>query len=681
MILGRISGRITTNSITFEADARVKKMDYISIKDPEGKWILACIDSVVRYTSKTVVNARIVGYRDKRGFLKTPKVPFDQNTPVFSAPKEFISKTLGISDNGAYVGLLEGYDIKVKIDINHMIRKHVAVLAKTGTGKSYVVGVLLEELAESKIPVVVIDPHGEYHTLRLQNKNNDETKYNERFGIEQKSYRDQINIFNIGNSPKSIKLNSKLDANEIIQMLPAGLSAGQKGILYSALRNLEGKEYTLQDVMEEVANSNSQSKWNVVSMLEFLMSTKLFSANPTLPQDIVKEGKVTILDLKDGKSEMQQIVVMKIIEDLFRARKRGKIPEFLLVIEEAHNFCPERGFGEVASSKVIRTVASEGRKFGFGICMITQRPARIDKSVLSQANTQIILKVTNPNDLKAITDSVEGITPGLRDEIKNLPVGVAMVVGVTDHPLMTDIRIRRTQHGGESITIDESMPEDDKPLVFQPKVTKDDILSQYKGIQSPSILNYPLWKVRSKFRNYNIDLYVDGISGEVVFEKDNAIRRSRGVRSLLQLPPSSRLIIFYLTRNKAATPEKLSEDLKIPMSTIQNSVKELLRMEYLGTDGYMFSNKLRLENIPPNPSSVQIQERPQQINTKGIQLDFMVTQDFVRKVSELWELNIQNIEPVYYPYWMVDHKERKLLIDALTMRAEDEISDSVKKLL
>lgn len=681
MILGRISGRITTDRISFEADARVKKMDYVSVKDPEGKWILACIDSVVRYTAKTVASARIIGYRDKRSFLKTPKVPFAQNTPVFSAPKDFIRETLGIKDEGAYIGLLEGYDINVRLDIGHMIRKHIAVLAKTGTGKSYVVGVLLEELADNKIPVVVIDPHGEYHTLRLQNKNKDETKYNERFGIEPKSYRDQVNMFNIGNSPRSIKLSSKLDANEIIEMLPAGLSSGQKGILYSALRNLEGKEYTLQDVIEEVANSNSQAKWNVVSMLEFLLNTKLFSANPTLPHDLVKEGKISVLDLKEGKPEIQQIVVMKLIEDLFRARKHGLIPEFLLVLEEAHNFCPERGFGEVASSKVIRTVASEGRKFGFGLCMVTQRPARIDKSVLSQANTQIILKVTNPNDLKAITDSVEGITPGLRDEIKDLPVGVAMVVGSTDNPLLVDIRIRKSQHGGESVTIEHEIPEEEKPLAFEPRVTKDDVLSRYKGVDSPSIVNYPLWKVRSRFRNQSIDFYVDGITGEVVFERENSIERSNGVRHLLELPPSSRLIIFFLTKNKAATLERLSEELKIPQSSIQTSVRELLQKEYLETDGYMFSNKLKLENIPPNPSMVQIRDRAQPVSIRGIQLDFMVSQDFVRKVSELWELNIQKIEAVYYPYWMVEHRNKKLLIDALTMRAEDEISDSVAKLL
>jgi len=67
-----------------------------------------------------------------------------------------------------------------------------------------------------------------------------------------------------------------------------------------------------------------------------------------------------------------------------------------MVIEEAHNYCPERNFGEKKSSKILRTIASEGRKFGLGLCVVSQRPARLDKSVLSQCSTQIIMKQQIP---------------------------------------------------------------------------------------------------------------------------------------------------------------------------------------------------------------------------------------------------------------------------------------------
>src|SRR2546426_10742011 len=120
----------------------------------------------------------------------------------------------------------------------------------------------------------------------------------------------------------------------------------------------------------------------------------------------------------------------------------------MLVVEEAHNYCPQ--VGQVASSKIFRTIASEGRKFGLGLIIVTQRAAKVDKNVLSQCNTQVILKVTNPNDLKAISASGEGLTAALADEIQRLPIGVAIVVGGgIQMPLMGEVRPRETKHGGE----------------------------------------------------------------------------------------------------------------------------------------------------------------------------------------------------------------------------------------
>jgi DNA helicase HerA-like ATPase len=680
MLLGKVSGRITTKGISFEADARVRKLDYVSIKDPEGRWVLACIDSVTRYENKTMATARIVGYRDSRGFLKTPKVPFAPSTPIYAAPKDFIRQALGLAREGVYMGLLEGYDIRVHLDTERLIRKHIAILAKTGAGKSYAAGVLLEELAEAGVPVVIIDPHGEYSTIRLQNRERKEARFFSRFGIEARGYRDQVRLFGVS-SGNPLRLNSRLRAEEIFQMLPASLSSTQKGLLFSVLRNLEGKDYTLRDIIEEVSNSNSQAKWNLVSMLEFLEGTKLFSANPTLPGDVVQPGKLSIIDLKEERPEIQQIVVMKLIEDLFNARKHGRIPSFLLMLEEAHNFSPERGFGEVASSRIIRTVASEGRKFGFGLCIVTQRPARVDKSVLSQCGTQVILKVTNPNDLKAITDSVEGVTPGLREEIRDLPVGVAMVVGVTDQPLVIDIRVRKSQHGGESVQIGEVTEARERPLAFEPQITEEEIRKEYKSIEGVSLLRYPLWMVKALSGNDPVTLFVDGITGELVFQSGDSVERSRGLRELMELAPSSRTIVFYLTRNRLATAEKLAQELSMPLSTVQANVRELLSRDYLATDGYMFRNRLMLENIPPDPSRVQLSGRPARSEPEGRTLEFMVSQDFVRKVSELWSLPVRSIEPAYYPYWLVTHRNSRVLIDAMNRSLDHDTTRLVGKFI
>ncbi len=148
-------------------------------------------------------------------------------------------------------------------------------------------------------------------------------------------------------------------------------------------------------------------------------------------------------------------MVARLALTIFDNRKKGKIPPLFLVIEEAHNFAPQQG--SATCSRVLKNIASEGRKFGLGLCVVTQRAARIDKSVLSQCNTQLILQVTNPLDLKAIAQSIEGLTNGMTEMIQSLPVGVALVTGGGYHtPLFCEVRPRASKHGGESVAVVEN---------------------------------------------------------------------------------------------------------------------------------------------------------------------------------------------------------------------------------
>lgn len=680
MMLGKISGSVTTKNFSFKAEARVKKLQYIAVKDFEGKWILAYVDSITKYPNRTIGKAKVIGFRDSRGFLKSLVVPFEPETPVYTADEDLIKHTLGLKEEGLYVGLLGGYKIRVNLPVKHLITKHVAVLAKTGTGKSYVAGVLLEELAENGTPVVIIDPHGEYRTMVEENRKENEISQMETFGIEPKSYKKNIQIFDLG-LRNPVKLNSKLTTDEIFEMLPTKISSSQRGLLYSAIKNLERKDYTLRDIIEEVDSIESNVKWNLISMLELLENTKLFSANPTKPKDFVKKGKITIIDLKEANPEIQQIVVLKVAKELFTARKRGKIPEFFFILEESHNFCPERGLGEVASSKILRIIASEGRKFGMGLGIISQRPAKVDKNVLSQCSTQIILKVTNPNDIKAIMESVEGIEFGTREEIKDLPVGVAMIVGATEQPLFVDIRIRKSEHGGEAIkAMEREVSFENRILLFAPRFFEEDVKKSFKGIEEIVFLNYPIWKVFGVYRGEEIEFYVDGVTGEIVFEKDDSIEYSSGIRSLLELPPSQRSILLYLTKNKYATIEKLSNDLKILLSTANANLRSLMQKKFVASDGYMFRSAFEI-NVPPEPSLLRIGHKIIEKEMEGERLDFMVSPDFVHKIGEIWGMKILEVKPVYYPYWMVSHKNTKYLINGLNNRLEIEKSKVVRGLI
>jgi len=263
-----------------------------------------------------------------------------------------------------------------------------------------------------------------------------------------------------------------LEANDILDLLPAKLSGPQKGALYQAIKEIKEykTQYTIDDIIETVGRSKSNARWNVIASLESLNSIGIFADTATDPVSFVKKGKCSIINMKGVPPDVQTVVVARLSKQLFDYRKAGKIPPFLFVVEEAHNYCPERGFGNAVSSGILRTIASEGRKFGMGLCVVSQRPAKVDKNIISQCNTNIILKVTNPNDLKAIIQSVEGLTNQTYREIQRLPIGIALISGGSlQMPVMAEVRTRETSHGGRSVRIskdsgDDLQPEPDIPM-------------------------------------------------------------------------------------------------------------------------------------------------------------------------------------------------------------------------
>jgi len=414
---------------------------------------------------KLVAEAMVIGGRDKDGLLRSPRTPFSPGDKVFIADHDLIRSTLGLSHGEVNMGLLEGHDIKVSLGMNSLIQKHCSILAKTGSGKSYTAGVILEEILERDIPLLIIDPHGEYSSLKEPGTDDARDLYS-KFGISPRGYGSQVTVYTPANkvlnkdADKVFRLDGmNLSAKDLMQILPDEKSNNHQGLLYEAISKIKAEKefYALDDIIFEVGNNKSKLKWNVISSLESLREADILSDHPTTIEELFTPGRASIIDMKGVSPQLQGMIVAKLCSDLFEARKMGKVPPGMLVIEEAHNFCPERGFDKTVSTEILRTIASEGRKFGLGMMVISQRPARIDKNVLSQCNTQIIMKVTNPNDLKAISKGLEGISSEVEEELKRLPPGVAMLVSNDiERPVLVDIRVRKSKHGGESVTISRS---------------------------------------------------------------------------------------------------------------------------------------------------------------------------------------------------------------------------------
>ena len=463
-------------------DASLKRLDYIAVEH-NGNRVLGQIQDVVRKSKLSFEEAmrlqerghdvaedqlsatvHVIGFKDAQGRVQSPRTPFRAGLTVERAEDALVTGVLGLqgaAHDGAHLGNVKGSKIPVSLSLNTLAQKHLSVLAKTGAGKSYTVGVILEEFLKAQVPMVILDPHGEYGSLRHANIKDREIKAMRRFGIKPKAFQKQIKEYAIDTrvNPEGERLvmeGMNLEGREIVDLVGGKISGGQVGVLYQAVKEVQDHlpAYTLKDVMDAVSRNKSNSKWNVMNALEALDATRIFDIRGTPVDQLVQPAQCTIVNLRGVAPDIQEIVVTRLCNLLWEARKRNEVPPFILVCEEAHNFCPERGVGNAISGPVLRTVAAEGRKFGMGLVIVSQRPAKIDKNVLSQCNTQVVLKVTNPNDIKSIVASVEGITTETADEVQRLPIGSALIAGGgLTQPVFVDIRPRHSRHGGESIDV------------------------------------------------------------------------------------------------------------------------------------------------------------------------------------------------------------------------------------
>lgn len=522
MLLGRISGKVTTNQFSFEMQegAEVKKFEYLKVPHRVYEWVLAQAVELETTTAGTLARCHILGYKEK-GVVKPLRIPCDIGAEVFLADDAFITDTIQLeTEHGAYLGKLDGKEIPVHLDLNRLLTKHVAVLAKSGSGKSYAVGVLVEEILERKVPVIVIDPHGEYGTLKEPAEKDERMA---RFAVRPQQYR--VREYGDPQWPGLVplRLPNNLTQQELVHLIPGKLNNTQLGILYNAIKGIDTLDF--ETLLLQLEQEESNAKWSIINLVEHLRSLGIFSNQPVAYNELVKSGTCSIINLRGLAPEIQQVVVYKLAKDLFELRKQSKVPPFFLVMEEAHNFCPERSFGEATSSKVLRTIASEGRKFGLGLCAISQRPARVDKSVLSQCTTQLILKVTNPNDLKAVSNSVEGLTAESEREIQNLPIGTALVTGVTDRPLFVNVRPRRTTHGGQSVNIleqpdfleqQEEFDEQQLLPLIKPRTSPKDLVLMADGDVTVTTTLVPAYLFSCAEKGTPFKVLVDMTSGAVV---------------------------------------------------------------------------------------------------------------------------------------------------------------------
>lgn len=456
----------------------------------------------------------LVGYRDpSTRQIRIPRRPLDPGAAVETVDFQFLSDFYEFNEHTSlHLGNLVGYEhgentVPVFLDVNNLVTEHLAVLAMTGSGKSYTLGRIIERLvAINNGTVVVFDPHGEYGKALARGKLNFASDLDAvEDGRDRKElpriktmferlqeadagiqvYSPQHDSFRHKYAGKNHVLALQFDhfeMDDVAEILP-GLTEPQQRVFDVAIRywrqvdtteprDINRLRYFLGDGLDELRDWDDLSDAEATALngrSAAVASMKLsrvlneaqsfYSATMAEPTDIYRmigrpssrKGRLIVIDLQGLSDTAKQVVCALLSSEILRAAssKTDPLRPCFLVYEEGHNFAPAGG--NAVSHRVIKKIAGEGRKFGVGFGIVSQRPSKLDADVTSQCNTLITMRLKNPDDQRFIAKSSDMVSKADLDELSSLSTGEALVCGRSiPAPLLVKVGAKALIHGGES---------------------------------------------------------------------------------------------------------------------------------------------------------------------------------------------------------------------------------------
>jgi DNA helicase HerA-like ATPase len=375
------------------------------------------------------------------------------------------------ADTSLSVGtLIARGDVEVTLDAPKLVARHMAILAMTGGGKTVAARRILRELSAKGYPLVILDPHGDYIGLvKAQDV------------LRQDNPDCTVRLF-------YPELLVQKDGEELVGRLIAQMTSGLTDPQAEYLRALyervpaKGGEQALKYISRLISQQTGDlgngapppgtpNNWRptvyvvgrnlriVQERLARMEKTsdsmrarlKGFAWEPlpspfTEPEQIVRPNQVSVVYLGGYDHVTQCSIAAITLETLFEARANlsGRIPPFFAAIEEAHTFIPSarEGTEDAVSLPIIRRIITEGRKFGTGLLLISQRPSRLDETIVSQCNSFLILRLVNPRDQAFVRSIMENLSDADARMLPGFGPGQGIVSGqVVRFPLPVSVRM------------------------------------------------------------------------------------------------------------------------------------------------------------------------------------------------------------------------------------------------
>ncbi|MDE3130033.1 MAG: ATP-binding protein, partial [Acidobacteriota bacterium] len=387
---------------------------------------------------------------------------------------------------------------------NRLFQRHLAILGNSGAGKSWAVALLLERAARLKnASLIVLDLHGEYGPLA---EGGVATRLRLGGPADLVEVGDDLLylpywIFDIDELAMIVLNADDPDAADQRLWLTQRIEALKRASLVAASSNFEMTEtatvdspvpYRIEDLLEAAERDEAekiilQPSGNVIpgpyagklrgliNRIEARCTDPRFAFVFQPPEDshsldwlprmaltLLQSGGQTsgikTIDLSELPSALVPLVaglVARVVYDIQFWMEPTRRTPICLVCDEAHVYLRETEEASPIYGWAMRrfeTIAKEGRKYGVCLAVVSQRPSELNRTVLSQCNNFVILRLSNDPDHEAIVQLVPGAFAGVADVLPTLDVGEAVVVGDAV-PLPIRIKLDRATYGPDSRTI------------------------------------------------------------------------------------------------------------------------------------------------------------------------------------------------------------------------------------
>lgn len=418
----------------------------------------------------------------KRSINSYPEI----NGEVFKADDtsiEIIMNTISKNNGGEGIAIGKfaiNKNVNAILDGNKFFQRHACIVGSTGSGKSWTVANVLEKINASEYSnIILFDLHGEYNELSYaehikigSNKNDIKMplwffNYEEIHSIfiessegTSSNYRAVV-VDYILNSKKKYCKESKIFDPELVTVdtaIPFGVKSFKEkleeknnevidtGEVYKTGEN-KGQPKTKQgnnfgkltNLINRLQSKINDKKYNFIFDDSSCNSHTYLNDFATRIMGFDTGRNIKVIDLSEVPSDILPIIIgtlTRILYDIqfWMTPKNNEVRHpIVFVCDEAHIYMPNDSSKlkaiEKKSLEIFEKIAKEGRKYGIGLLIISQRPAELNTTIFSQCNNLLCLKVSNDRDRGVIKSMLMDSLSGLTDILPNLDMGECIAVG------------------------------------------------------------------------------------------------------------------------------------------------------------------------------------------------------------------------------------------------------------